>query len=259
MVVDKLREPIDRVQISVRRISGPSASPGGPKVARDVTDDRGRFRLAGFGPGVYTLTAQGNAPGSTREARILELQVNEGEQIEGLTITFGSQGSFQVSGVLAGVSLAKGDRIQLRLDSIAGSQQNLTAGVKAEGGFRFPAVTEGSYAASAIVTKRGYRRRIRHFFDVIDVRGNIEGLVLRPAATGTLEGTVKMAGGTALPQLRLRFFSNERLGSRWFRVRAANPNFELQGLVPGSYRIEADSSLVYVKGIRRGNGIAAPR
>ena len=255
VVVDKLREPIERVRISARRGGEPSGAQQRTRAGRAVTDDRGQFRLAGLGPGAYTLTAQGGAPGSPREVKTVEVEVHEGEQIDGLTITFGSQAAYQVSGVLAGLSPAKGDRIQIRLEGTGGSRQNFAARAENDS-FHFAAVTEGRYRASATVATRGRGRRPRQFLDVIDVRGNIEGLVLRPAATGTVEGTVELTAGTAPSQFQLRFSSNEGFGSRWFRVKTAEPRFEVQDLVPGSYRVEARSSRVYVKGIRQGDGIA---
>ena len=257
VVVDRLREPIDRVRVSTRPISGPSGARGGTGAAQAVTDDRGQFRLASLRPGVYTLTAQGSAPGSPREARTVEVEVHEGERIDGLTITFGSQAAYQVSGVLAGMSPAKGDRVQIRLEGIGGSRQNLSTRAGEDSNFHFAAVTEGRYLASAIVAQQGSGPSTRQFLDVVDVRGNIEGLVLRPAATGIVRGTVELAAGTAPSQFQLRFSSNEGFGNRWFRVKTAEPRFEVQDLVPGSYRVEARSSQVYVKGIRQGEGIAS--
>ena len=255
-VVDKLREPIERVRISTRRGGEPSSARQRTRAGQAVTDDRGRFRLAGLRPGAYTLTARGRAPGSPRETRTVDVEVHEGGQTDRLTITFGSQAAYQVSGVLAGLSPAKGDRIQIRLDGTGGSRQNLSTRAGEDSNFHFAAVTEGRYLASAIVAKQGSRPSTRRFLDVVDVRGNIEGLVLRPAATGIVRGTVELAAGTAPSQFRLRFSSNEGFGSRWLRVTTGEPRFEVQDLVPGSYRVEARSSQVYVKGIRQAEDIA---
>ena len=208
-VVDKLREPIERVRISTRRGGEPSSARQRTRAGQAVTDDRGRFRLAGLRPGAYTLTARGRAPGSPRETRTVDVEVHEGGRTDGLTITFGSQAAYQVSGVLAGLSPAKGDRIQIRLDGTGGSRQNLSTRAGEDSNFHFAAVTEGRYLASAIVAKQGSRPSTRRFLDVVDVRGNIEGLVLRPAATGIVRGTVELAAGTAPSQFQLRFSSNE--------------------------------------------------
>ena len=257
VVVDKLREPIERVRVSARPSGEPSSARQRTQAGQAVTDDRGQFRLAGLRPGAYTLTAQGSAPGSPQEARTVEVEVHEGKQIDGLTITFGGQAAYQVSGVLAGMSPAKGDRVQIRLEGTGGSRQNFATRAGEDSNFHFAAVTEGRYLASAIVAKQGPRPSTRQFLDVVDVRGNIEGLVLRPAATGIVRGTVALAAGTAPSQFQLGFSSNEGFGSRWFRFTTGEPRFEVQGLVPGSYRVEARSSQVYVKGIRQGEDIAS--
>ena len=85
----------------------------------------------------------------------------------------------------------------------------------------------------------------------------MEGLVLRPAATGSVTGVVELEGGTEPQQFRLRLSSNEGFGARLFSVKPAEPRFELQDVLPGSYRIEAASSLFYVKGVRQGADLAA--
>ena len=44
-------------------------------IAQGPTDDRGKFRLAGLSPGVYSVTARGNAPGLPRETLTVQVEV----------------------------------------------------------------------------------------------------------------------------------------------------------------------------------------
>ncbi len=269
-VLDGLREPIDRVRISARPAAGSSgdsafrrlprsqlSSPTTTGAAQATTDERGRFRLAGLRPGVYRLTAQASASNSPRETRTIELEVHDGELIDGLTITLGSRAVFEVSGVLSGVSIAPGDRVRVRLEEESGSRRSFSASVTGAAAFRFPAVGEGRYLASATVSKGSPARSTRTVLDPIDVRGDTAGMVLRPAATGSVMGVVELQGGTAPPQFRLRLVSNDGLGARLFSIKPEDPRFELHDLLPGSYRIEAASSLFYVKGVRQGADLAS--
>ena len=250
-VVDQLAEPIDRVQVSVRSPHGVADGVNGRDIARGLTDDRGEFRLAGLSPGVYSVTARGNAPGLPRETLTVQVEVDEGQQFDGLTITFGGRARFRVTGVLLGVRTENLGRARVRLEGAEGSGQDFSSIVADDGAFRFRRVIEGQYVASAVVRKGGSTRRASHFLGVIDVRGDIDGLSLQPAATATLRATVENADSEAAFPLRVLFTSTEGLGSWWHRVGSGEHNFEIEGLVPGSYRLEARSSEAYVKGVRR--------
>ena len=255
-VVDHLGEPIDGVQVSVRPIHSATERRNVRDIAQGPTDDRGKFRLAGLSPGVYSVTARGNAPGLPRETLTVQVEVDESQQFDGLTITFGGRARFRVSGVLVGVRTENLGRARIRLEGAEGSDRDFSSIVGDDGTFRFRRVIEGRYVASAVVGREGSSRHRRHFLGLIHVRSNIEGLTLQPAATAALRGTLENAAKAASP-LRLLFTSTEGHGSRWLRVRGGEAHFELEGLVPGSYRIEARSSEVYVKGIRRQGKISS--
>ena len=253
-VVDKLQEPVERVQVSAWRISSAAAS-GRADMPQAVTDDRGSFRLAGLRPGIYRLTAQGRAPGSAREARTIEVKVGESEIVKNIAITLGSQATYQVSGVLVGPGFTKGGRTLLKLEDLSGSRRNLTARTAEDGGFRFNAVAEGRYLASATFSKRNPSRRGHQFLDVIEVRGDIDGLILHPASAGVVRGTIQISSGRVPARIPLLLSSNEGFGSRHFFVRTVEPRFEVGDLFPGSYRVEARSRQLYVKGVRQGEDI----
>ena len=253
-VVDKLQEPVERVQVSAWRISSAAAS-GRADLPRAVTDDRGSFRLAGLRPGIYRLTAQGRAPGSPIEARTIEVKVRESEIVENIAITLGSQATYQVSGVLVGPGFTKGGRTLLKLEDLSGSRPNLTARTAEDGGFRFNAVAEGRYLASATFTKRNSSRRGRQLLGVMEVRGDMEGLILQPVGSGVVTGTIEISSGRVPAQIQLLLSSNEGFGRRQFLVRTAEPRFEVGDLFPGSYRVEARSRQLYVRGVRQGEEI----
>ena len=87
------------------------------------------------------------------------------------------------------------------------------------------------------------------------MRGDIEGLILHPAGSGVIRGTIEISTGGVPAQIQLLLSSNEGFGRRLFRVSTVEPRFEIGDLFPGSYRVEAGSRQLYVRGVRRGEEI----
>ena len=178
VVLDRQGEPVERAQVSAQRI-GSDVSIRPRNMPRASTDDRGHFRLAGLPPGPYSLTVRGRAAGAPAETATLLVEPGESEVIDDLTITLGEQSTHDVSGRLVGLGLDEAKRVQVRLQVAENTRQGFTSKTDAEGRFRFTDVPAGRYLAKAVISERGAGRRQR-FLDIIDVYGDIQGLILRP-------------------------------------------------------------------------------
>ena len=97
--------------------------------------------------------------------------------------------------------------------------------------------------------------RSRHSLGEVEVQGDIVGLVLVPAPTGSVAGKVQISADSPPAQVRLTFSSNQGSERRRVLVRAPRFEFQLPDLEPGSYRIVTTSRDVYVKGISQGDEI----
>ena len=254
-VVDGLGEPVEGARVSARLLG--VSMPGKQGLAKDTTDDRGRFRLAGLRGGVYQLTVQGRIPGRASAHRTQRLEISEGQEVSGLSITLGGEAVFRLSGTVTGLPISEYAvaRVSLKRPGFDGRQ--LSAVADEEGRIEFPAVADGRYGASINATQLTSSERVRRFLGVIDVYGDMDGVVFRPLGMADVEGDVEFDGEINTAPFAVMLSAHEGGHSRWFRS-TGEGEFRLDGLVAGAYRIGAKSPSVYVKGIRRGSEIESP-
>lgn len=248
IVVDRAGEPVSRARVSIQRT-------GDEEALKDTSDDRGRFRIAGLRAGQYTLTVEGRPPGGQPENFSETLEIGDGEQIDGLTITLGSRGSFTFAGRLGGIPFGEGYRTWVSLHALDGSHPRLQASVAGDGSFKFDSVPAGRYLGRAYAVERGTLSRSEYLLDVIDVRGEIRGLTLQPVGSASVTGTVEVAAGTIPPGATVQLTSVDGFGYQWFRCGGGKREFELSGVVPGTYRIHARTGRFYVKGLKLGENL----
>ncbi len=248
MVVDRAGEPVNRARVSVQRS-------GDDEALKDTSDDRGRFRIAGLRAGQYTLTVEGRPPGGRPETFSETLTIGDGEQIDGLTITLGSRGRFTLAGRLGGVPCGEGYRTWVSLHALDGSHPRLQASATDDGSFKFDSVPAGRYLGRAYAVERGTLNRSEYLLDVIDIRGDIQGLTLQPVGTASVAGTVEVAAGTIPPGATVQLTSVDGFGYQWFRCGGGRREFELSGIVPGTYRVHARTGRFYVKGLKLGENL----
>ena len=252
VILDRLGEPIMRARVSVRRTETSSGSEG---ISQDTSDDRGRFRIAGLRPGTYTLIAQGRLPGGQPETVTRTVTIAEGEQLDGLSITLGGGGVFRLGGRLAGVPSGEGYRTWIEAYLRDGSNRRMQAAVAPDGSFEFDAVTAGRYLGRAFAVERGTLNRSEYLLGVIDVQADLQGLTLQPIEAARVSGRVEVAAGTIPPGATVQFTSVDGFGYRWFRCGEGKQEFDLSGLVPGSYRVHVRSGAFYVKGLKLGGDL----
>ena len=254
-VLDGLGEPVARAVVQARRTDAQAA---GEKPLSDETDDRGRFRLAGLMGGSYTVSVQMRVRRGEGEIAARTLKVGEGEQMLDLVLTPAGSGSFRVSGSVSGIPFGEGYRTWVEVRPLSGSGRALQASVGPDGRFQFQSVPAGRYRADAAVVELGAVQRTDHFLDVVEVVADTDGIALQPVAPATVAGTVEIAVGAPPAGIALRFTSRDGFGYRLTRVRGTGAQFEVSGLRPGTYRVEADSAESYVKGVKSGGEVASP-
>jgi len=76
--------------------------------------------------------------------------------------------------------------------------------------------------------------------------------------SATVAGSVEVEAGSVPAAAVLRFASRDGFGYRMTSARGAGRQFELEGLRPGKYRIEADSTQFYVKEIKAAADVLSP-
>ena len=255
VVLDRQGEPVERAQVSARRI-GSDVSIRRGNMPRASTDDRGHFRLAGLPPGPYSLTVRGRAPAPAETATLL-VEPGESEVIDDLAITLGEQSAHDVSGRLVGLGLDEAKRVQVRLQVAENVRQVFASNTDAEGRFHLTGVPSGRYLAKAVISERGAGRR-QQFLDILDIYGDVQGLVLRPGPSSTVEGVARLAAEPRPRQVRLELQSNEGFGRRLIPVDPADGRFQIDDLIPGSYRLGVRPSAVYVESVQRGSMEISP-
>jgi len=129
-VVDALGEPVEGARVSVAPQTETGATRRQSK--RDVTDDRGAFRLAALEEGVYRIEGTLRLAGEARRTAVREIRLSAGEELEGVRLTLGSHLSFRVAGTVTGIDFAGAgrDRLSSRSTPEAGSQPGSRAGVQ---------------------------------------------------------------------------------------------------------------------------------
>lgn len=255
VVLNASGEPVSRAVVSLRRVDVPASK---EERSSHATDDLGGFRIAGLRAGKYILTVQRRAASGHDAVLTKALTLAEGERLVDLALTVGSQESFRLTGSLSGIPFGEGYRTWVEMRPVGGSAPAPVAAVGANGRFHFDSVIAGRYVASAVAVGLGQVERNVYMLDVLEVVRDTDGIVFQPVEPAAVEGTVEVAAGALPPGAVIQFTSGDGFGYRWTRVRAADRHFELTGLRPGAYRIEADSTAFYVKGVKNSEGIERP-
>ena len=251
-VRDSLGEPIQNARITATT----DDSAGDPDAsARDVTDDRGSFRVAGLRAETYKLTVEGKPPGGKLEQFTASFDVAEGQAVERFDVVLGTQRTFMLAGRLSGVPIGNNYRTWIALRPIDGRRGQPTSGVSPDGSFGIDSVSAGRYAATAYASERGSGTRGDYDLGPLEVDGDMGGLALQPLKPATVMGVVEGAAGIVPARATIQLTSTEGFGNDTLRFGDARRHFEVTHLAPGPYRIHSQSTDFYVKGIKQGERV----
>ncbi len=265
IVVDELGEPFE-MGVRVRRadVQGDNDS----QVAGDQSDDRGYFRISNLEPGEYIVETQDMMRGFPRGKSVdgdpIEVELEEGAEVTGLqlTVRFSEQTlkRYRVSGKVTGVDFSRegAHLIQMRGETRGRGRPSMTMRAAEDGSFQFDGIIEGRYSLSYLYRNNANRNRQgdRRSLGVLDVNGDVSGLVLRPLPPTGFSGAVRFETSGGPRPIQFVLTSEEGAYFAWERVDAPDYRFDVNGLSPGNYKLaiqgnwRADSE-IYIKGIMR--------
>ena len=209
-VFDELGDPLQGVSVQLmqvryqggrRRLVGA----GGPSRS---TDDRGRFRLYGFPPGRYIISATigdvgtTDLPGYTRsyfpgtpDAAEAQFVSAGSDELTGIDFSMARSVTARVSGTLLGSDgqATMGGSLRLVTSQRSASAASVSVGARIgrDGRFEFPNVPPGQYIIKADRGRRGPSTEGEFGALPVSVDGaDITGLILQASAGSTIAGRV---------------------------------------------------------------------
>lgn len=193
----------------------------------DMTDDRGRFRVAGLEGGEYALTV------NNREMRE-SYRVRPGESLTTLQVTYPQRKEFSISGRLTQKSVAPSS---INLKTIPGEYSGT---VNVDGTFAISHVLPGRYLLVADISRADEHPEhpIETGRVVVD-QADVAGVQLTPHGRTTVGGRFRVEGSASRPLagLELKVVSIHS-GSRSYSVKsAADGSFTVPNFPLGPYRI----------------------
>jgi hypothetical protein len=204
----------------------------------------GEFRITGFPPGLYTLTARGTGP-------TIETPIDvRGGNVSGLVITVGPGATVNGRVVTAsGAPLPPIPAIQIQAPAFGNSPGVGNANIAADGTFRWSSVVGRRVVRAASLPAGWWLRSVLlNDQEITDTpveftHGQVvDGLrVVLDDRSSQLSGSVRNTDGTAVSDYTIVVFSTD--SSRWGQhsrfIRSARPDhtgrFSVAGLPPGDY------------------------
>jgi hypothetical protein len=222
-VVDELGEPVERVSVQPMDVHFDMGAPrlglsGTPR----LTDDAGRFRIFGLGPGQYVVSAVAHGvnsaelpgytrayyPGTTTPAEARLVRVAAGEETGGVDFALSRARTFLVAGHVldAGGQPTTGGGLQI-IPAQSGSNlvgAAIGARVGANGAFEFPNNTPGQYVIRADRgRKNGWTEGEFGAIRVAVADADVTGITVAMSAGSTIHGRIRFDSysGNATPPL----------------------------------------------------------
>ena len=253
-IAGALDEPLQGVRVEARPARG-SVGLTLPPIGA-VTDDRGVYRIFGLEPGSYVLLARPSAyqtdrrsaplyyPGAADVSGAKPVAVASASEAAGIDFSFAGDSTCKMAGKVAGATPQQLARIHLRAEAegagAAGEPE--FARVDSQGRFVFTGLPPGVYIVSAFERPEPGGREKLAARQRVDLRSDIENVVLNLGRAGSLSGTMKLVlEGRAQPdagQFHVRL--SDAGGRLAVEVPAKGPgySFEFANLWPGLYRLD---------------------
>jgi hypothetical protein len=226
-----------------------------------ASDENGEYRLANLGPGNYLLSAssrngEGIAtfyPNSANLSSAAAVAVGAGAAAAGKDIRMVKATTFRVAGKLAAENAAAAIGWLTRKGADATSLvTRVAAPIDPDGSFVFPNVPPGAYVLTA--TEQDGVAPASAPLSVTVAAKNVEGIVLKPQASGELPGAISMSvADVPLPKgVQVVLEAADSLIPRPPRAAVGDDGkFTLKNLAPGRYiaHVQMPDTL-YVRSVR---------
>ena len=272
-VLDASGEPVQNVLVQALAIQ---VAEGRRKVRVDATaatDDRGEYRLAGLAPGRYYLRAAGWAGatpepdaheafapvyygGASEVASAAPVTVEPGRDL-GADFSVSLRPAYRIRGAIAGFSPLLPAKIEL----LDGDEEPGSAPVvldTATGLFQLGDVAPGSYILRASQGEGLQRSRGEL---ALPVGADTKGVVVPLAGSVVLKGIVRMAAASesaapSAPNCAVKISPAAAWISGDGALEASTERtgeFEIEGVLPGRYRLRMDCASGYVSAVHMGD------
>ena len=243
-VVDEYGEAVESVEVSAAQES-PVGLPQSP-LAKDRTDDRGVFRIAGLPSGVYQLTP---VPPDSRlgfEGEPASVKLLAGEEKTGIKLQLRRLARFSIAGHVVGV---EGQVRTLTLERLPRPGPRFSVKTNSMGYFDLRLIPEGRYMATIRGAKTPEDGPGRKHLGVIEVKSDNRDLTLGAVPLGSIQARIEVPPGRDMATLRFKLVSEEGFGTRLVSAVPPRYTFSLSAVTPGRYRIEPVSTAFYVSEI----------
>jgi hypothetical protein len=267
-IVDEDGDPISSVEVQLLRVSYRSGKRVLVEVNKASTDDRGRYRIWGEGPGKYYLSAvhpwaQSTQdaryvptyyPGTIDEAAAAPIDMVPDAELENIDLTLSKVRTVRVRGRVLDVGSVA---VFMRREGIvSGDQPDYTpVSVGPDGQFEFRGVRPGAY--TLLAQTHEVERRASAPCSVTVGAADLDGLTISVLPAVLITGHVSADGGKV-------DLSNTRIGLRAYPDAEAwgdptgtatkDGTTRIAGVIPGRYKVIVPETPdgFYLKGVRQG-------
>jgi hypothetical protein len=259
-VVDIFGEPLQGVHLGLRQPNSAREDGQGEFGGSGDSDNRGYFRIWRVRPGDYVLAAgplQTNNDRSRYIAAPVGIKLHAGEEVTGVQIVMDLSQLYSVSGRVTDLP-DDGTRHEIRAHDAEQREGTfpLSRSVDAQGRFHLTGLPAGSYILRLLTWEGNDGSEAEQenlLLGRLDVRGDMEGVVLRPLPATGVRGRLMLEGfeeeGDTRPPEHFAIGLRPIDGSPplWVSARAPAFEFERRDIPPGEYEIEQRLHVPYLR------------
>jgi len=238
---DPWGDPLERVILMLTRLSGP-ADRHREHASQTTSDDRGVYRFYGLSPGRYRLRILPQVPEGKEEhpapmyhPAVLEVA---GQEVRGVDVVVRPERLFQVRGRVAETPPPESGRFRLMVRWVREEPGAPSFGmpIEPDGSFLLPGLPAGTYMLHVLGPKESLVGRQR-----LDLSGDRDDVVVRPAPAGQLAGRLVLIGRTKPGAVHLEARDSTRQVSYHLVAAAPDYRFRVPQVWPDTYSLQAES------------------